>query len=187
MVDTFRSGLLALCLSLMWVGAGGNDAVPAVEDRDVHVERSRHGFSVDLQMHAPVSPSQAWAVLTDFDHMAAFVPNLKSSRVVERGENTLKVNQSGTARYGIITIDFESVRDIRLVPEREIHSHGVGGNVKHMESVMHLEPEADGTRLQYHADVEPDFWLPPLIGPSAVRHETAEQFSAILQEMARRR
>ncbi|HJV27194.1 MAG TPA: SRPBCC family protein [Aromatoleum sp.] len=187
MVDSFRSGLFALWLLLAPAGVRSDEAVPAIEDRQVHVERSRHGFSVDLQMHAPVSPSLAWAVLTDFDHMAAFVPNLKSSRIVEHGENTLKVNQSGTARYGIVTIDFESVRDIRLIPEREIRSHGVGGNFKHMESTMHLEPEADGTRLQYHADVEPEFWLPPLIGPAAVRHETAEQFSAILQEMVRRR
>jgi hypothetical protein len=52
---------------------------------------------------------------------------------------------------------------------------------------MQLEPEAGGTRLQYHAEVQPEFWMPPLIGPAIVRHETAEQFSAIIDEMIRRR
>ena len=46
--------------------------------------------------------------------------------------------------------------------------------------------ERRGTRLSYHAEVVPAFWFPPLIGPSVVRRETAEQFSAMTREMQRR-
>ena len=52
---------------------------------------------------------------------------------------------------------------------------------------MQLEAETGGTRLQYHAEVQPDFWFPPLIGPALVQRQTAEQFSAMIQEMLRRR
>lgn len=51
---------------------------------------------------------------------------------------------------------------------------------------MQLEAEPGGTRLHYHAEVVPGFWFPPMIGPALVRHETAEQFSAIIREMMRR-
>lgn len=173
-------------LPLLSAPALGVDTRPAVSDSDVRVERTGGGFTVDLLAHAPVSPAMAWEVLTDFGHMAGFVPNLKTSQVQERGDAYVRVYQTGTARYGIFWAEFESVRDIRLSPPTEIRAHGVGGNVRRMDSVMRLEPETGGTLLRYHAEVQPDFWLPPFLGPSFVRHETAEQFSAIIREMVRR-
>lgn len=32
-----------------------------------------------------------------------------------------------------------------------------------------LEPEADGTKMIYRLTMEPDFWIPPLIGPWALK------------------
>jgi len=162
------------------------DGPSIVSDSDVRVERSGGNFTVDLSMYAPVALSLAWAVLTDFEHMGEFVPNLVSSQVIERSDAMLKVNQKGVARYGLFSANFESIREIRLSPPREIKAHGVGGNIQRMESVMQLQAEGAGTRLNYHAEVLPGFWFPPFIGPALVRHETAEQFSAMLHEMIRR-
>ena len=111
-----RCFVAAGALLLMPCAAIGIDVSSTVADRDVHVERANGGFTVDLLMHAPVSPTQAWNVLTDFDHMADFVPNLKTSQVVERSEALLRVSQTGTARYGVFWTDFESLREIRLMP-----------------------------------------------------------------------
>jgi carbon monoxide dehydrogenase subunit G len=141
---------------------------------------------VDVTVHVPVNAARAWAVLTDFEHMADFVPNLTSSQVTERSDTLVKVSQKGVAKYGFFSAPFESIREIHLTPRREIRAHGVGGNLRRMESVMQLEPDGSGTRLIYHAEVRPGFWFPPLIGPSLVQHETAEQFSAMLREMVQR-
>ena len=162
------------------------DGPPAVPDSDVSVQRSGASFTVDATMFTPVPPALAWEVLTDFDHMGSFVPNLSSSQVLERSDALLKVAQKGVARYGFFSANFESVREISLSPQREIRAHNVSGNVKRMDSVMQLQADGSGTRLHYHAEVMPGFWFPPLIGPSLVRHETAEQFSAMLREMLRR-
>ena len=162
------------------------DGPPTVPDSDVQVQRSGESFTVDATMYTPVSPARAWAVLTDFDHMGSFVPNLASSQVLERSDTRLKVAQKGVARYGIFSANFESVREVSLSLQREIRAHNIGGNVKSLDSVMQLQAEGSGTRLHYHSEVTPGFWFPPLIGPSLVRHETAEQFSAMLQEMQRR-
>lgn len=165
------------------LAADGSLTVP---DNDVQVQRAGTSFTVDVNFYTPVPPAQAWAVLTDFEHMGSFVPNLTSSQVLERGDARLKVAQKGVARYGFFSANFESVREISLSPQREIRAHNIGGNVKSLDSVMQLQAEGSGTRLHYHAEVTPGFWFPPLIGPSLVRHETAEQFTAMLQEMQRR-
>jgi len=159
-----------------------------VDEHDVQVSRAESHFSVNMDVHAPVPLATAWEVLTDFEHMASFVGNLDSSEVLERRDNnSLRIRQTGKARFGIFSSEFSTEREIVLTPMREILAHGTGGNIKRMESRMRIEPEEGGVRLRYHAEVEPDFWLPPLIGPSMVRHETAEQFSAMIREMLRRR
>lgn len=187
MLRKFFFGLVALAALLGPVQMSlAADGPPLVADTDVRVERTGANFTVDLTMHAPVEPALAWTVLTDFEHMADFVPNLTSSQVTERSETLLKVAQKGVARYGIFSTHFESLREIHLTPLREIRAHGVGGNIQRMESLMQLEADGAGTRLTYHAEVLPGFWFPPLIGPALVRHETAEQFSAMLHEMVRR-
>lgn len=182
-----RLGLLLLALLLPAAGASAADAPPAVATDDVRVARIAGGFTIDMAAHAPVSRELAWEVLTDFEHMASFVPNLKTSQVTERSSELIRVRQTGTARYGVFWTDFESEREIRLFFPREIRSLGIRGNVRHMESLMRLEPEPGGTLLRYHAQIQPDFWLPPLLGPAFVQHETAEQFSAMIREMVRRR
>lgn len=159
----------------------------SVSEQDVRVERADGGFSIDLVMHAPAPPAIAWAVLTDFDHMAEFIPNLTHSQVLQRVENLLKISQKGKAHWGPLTMNFESLREVTLLPQREIRTHGLSGTIKRVESTMTLEAEGSGTRLHYHTEVEPGSWFPPLLGPAKVREETAAQFSAILQEMERRR
>lgn len=184
----FRLAWLAPVALTFWgATAHALDAPLTIKDEEVTVERHDGRFRVDLTAHVPVPPGRAWSVLTDFEHMADFVPNLISSEVIERQEGLLKVRQRGTARFGPFSVSFESLREIRLFPEHEIHARGLAGSFKRMESLMQLQAENGGTRLRYHADVQPEFWLPPLVGPSLVRHETAEQFTAILQEMIRRR
>lgn len=179
-------GCLLLCAALLPSASGSAVDALSVEESDIRVERTSAGFTVDMLAHAPVPPARAWEVLTDFGHMARFVPNVRTSEVTDRSGSQIRVRQTGTARYGVFWTDIESVREIRLQPPHEIRSVGVGGNVKRMESLMRLEPEPGGTLLRYHAEVQPDFWLPPVLGPSFVRHETAEQFSAIIREMVRR-
>ena len=187
MLHKFFLWLLALAAMLYpvpWAMAA--DGQPLVPDSDVLVQRSGASFTVDTTMYAPVPPALAWAVLTDFEHMGSFVPNLSSSQVVERSDAVLKVVQKGVAHYGLFSANFESIREIGLSPPHEIRAHGVGGNFERMDSVMRLQAEGAGTRLHYHAEVLPGVWLPPFIGPALVRHETAAQFSAMLREMVRR-
>ena len=179
--------LLAPCLlalALPVAVAGKADAY--VDENEIEVSRAESHFTVDMDVRAPVALETAWAVLTDFEHMASFVGNLNSSEVLERHDNSLRIRQTGKARFGIFSSEFSTEREIVLTPMREIRAHGTGGNIKRMESLMRLEPEEGGVRLRYHAEVEPDFWLPPLLGPSMVRHQTAEQFSAMIREMQRR-
>jgi hypothetical protein len=161
-------------------------AQPTVVPGDVRVTRNGDAFRIEVDMLTPVPLITAWQTLTDFGQMARFVPNLERSEIVERTPELLRVEQQGKAHFGPFSMVFGSTREVRLNPMREIAARQIKGTARAMESVMRLQAVADGTRLEYRADITPDGYLPPVFGPSAVRHETAEQFSAILREMKRR-
>lgn len=154
---------------------------------DVRITRHGEAFHIEVDMFTLAPAAKAWLVLTDFEHMAAFIPNLERSRVVERKGNHLRIEQQGKAWFGPFSISFGSIRDIELLPPHEIRARQVGGTAKAMASTMRLIPTHSGTRLEYRADLTPDGgYLPQMLGPAAIRHETAEQFSALLREIQRR-
>lgn len=154
---------------------------------DVRVTRSGDTFRIEIDMTTAVPPASAWRVLTDFDGMASFIPNVERSRVVDRNGNRLRVEQQGRAWFGPFSMSFGSTRDIELMPIQEIRARQISGTAKGMSSTMKLMPAGSGTRLEYRAELVPDgSILPAMVGAAAIRHETAEQFSAILREMLRR-
>ena len=55
-----------------------------------------------------------------------------------------------------------------------------------MTSLSELKPAGDAVDVTYHADAEIDFWLPPVIGTSAMQSELEEHFGAMVAEMLRR-
>lgn len=185
-VHRFWAGLLFLSLLTPFA------AYPAEELREpeVSVVIQREGettVTVDARLHAPVPPQEAWAVLTDFEHFADFVPNLQASRIVSKPGEMPRVEQKGKARFGLLSFSYESLREFELLPPDTIKSRVLKGNMKRMETVTRLTPEGSGTLIHYHNEAVPDFWVAPLIGAAFIRHETAEQFTAILREMLRRK
>ena len=178
--------MLVVALSPRIALAAAAAQAQQVPERDIQVERVGHGFTVDMDTFFPVSQPLVWAVLTDYEHMSEFVPNLTSSEVTDRTASGLTVTQKGVARYGPFSSAFESMREIRLTAPSEIRSRGIGGTLKRMESWTRLSHEGSGTRLTYHTEVVPGVWFPPIVGPSVVREQTARQFSAMLGEMLRR-
>ena len=143
-------------------------------------------MTIEANMTVRVPAAVAWAVLTDFAHMARFLPNLSASDAESEGPNVLRVTQKGAAIWGPFTFDFESVRRIVLQPMSRIESTTLSGKISKMTSVSELGPAGNGVHIHYRADAEIDFWLPPLLGTAAMRHEVREQFAAMIDEMWRR-
>ena len=165
----------------------GARAAPLVSPRAVNVQRDGDHFHVDAVMYTDVPQKIVWEVLTDFANLKRILSDVQVSDVIPGADDRhMSIRQVGVARFGPFSKKYDSTRDVVLVPQEQISATNVAGNVKAMHSVMTLSTEPSGTRLVYHADVEPGFWLPPLVGPAAVRDQTAEQFSALFAEMKKR-
>ncbi|MEC4722320.1 SRPBCC family protein [Noviherbaspirillum sp. CPCC 100848] len=181
------SCLLLLLASLLWAGmAWGQQAESQADDIEIAVRKEGATVIVDVGMPVKASLRSAWEVLTDYDHMAEFFPNLDSSKVVEQQGNRLRIEQTGKVAYGPLSFPFESVREIVLTPYSKVHSKAVAGTIKHGEAITRLVSEGSTTRIFYHSESVPNTWVPPGIGPNLIAGRTREQFASLREEILRR-
>ncbi len=157
------------------------------DDIKIKVQIAGENVIVDLSLVVPATREEVWAVLTDFEHMAGFISNLKESKVVSASGDTLKIFQRGSATYGPIRFPFESTREIRLTRFDKIQSHMISGNMRKMEGATQLSDEGEKTRIVYHTDTIPGVWIPPIVGKIFIEHETREQFQEMRNEIIRRK
>ncbi|MDQ6621253.1 MAG: SRPBCC family protein [Pseudomonadota bacterium] len=164
-------------------------AALAATDDDITVDVVRRGEVIVVDVQAPVeaTQAQAWAVLTDYEHMAAFISNLKVSAVLNRAGNRLQVQQAGEARKGPLRFAFETVRAIELIPEREIRSTLISGDFKFYEMTTQVVSGAGKTVIRNHGEYIPKRWVPPGIGPAMIAAETRKQYAEIRAEVIRRK
>lgn len=184
-----RGGLgmaaLVLCvLALPWaVPASAQDAGA---DIVVSVDRRGDLVFVDAGMTAPVDIRLAWQVMTDYERMPEFLPQLESSEILERRENFLRLAQTGRVYIGPIPWSFEYVREVELTPPRRIRSVIVGGSLASGEVITELRPQGDGTRISYRSEAVPGMWVPLGISEAVIRNQVRDQLEQMRDEMLRR-
>lgn len=142
---------------------------------------------VDVNFHVRVTPQEAWAVMTDYDHATAFISKLEKSVILSRTDEMLLVSQKGTMGFGPFSLDLETVTEIRLTPFEKMQSRMISGNMKKSEATTRLIADASGTRVVFHLESIPDFWMPPIIGRALVEFEARARFRQLIEEMLRRK
>lgn len=153
---------------------------------DIAVTYRDGSYLANLSLYVAVPPALAQQVLTDFDHMAEFIPNLTHSRIISHAGNVFMIEQQGRAGFGPFSIRFASERRVELQTGGWLISQAISGTAKATHSELHIQEEKRGTRLDYHLEMKPDQWMPSSIGVSFMRHELLEQFGALAREMERR-
>jgi len=151
----------------------------------VNAARSGDVLQVEASAEFEGSLTRAWQVLTDYDRLAAFVPDLRVSRVVSRERNSALVEQRGAARL----LFFSYPMDVRLAiteyPRERVESRAVAGNFREMQSTYTLEMREGRVLLRYSGRMVPDFYIPPLIGTLVLRHHVESAFRALVDEIER--
>ncbi len=154
--------------------------------RSIDVTYDGETYVLNAVMFAPVAQAVAWEVLTDFDHMAGWVPNVTESKVLKRDDASITVEQRGVAKYGALSFPYDTERKLDLKPKATINSTQLKGSLRRVVSTMMLEPDGKGTRLTYHLEIVPSLLAGALLSKEFVQHEISEQFTAIIAEMVRR-
>jgi ribosome-associated toxin RatA of RatAB toxin-antitoxin module len=153
----------------------------------VHAVRQGETFHIDASAEFEGDVEQTWQVLTDYDHLADFIPGIHASHVVTRDKSRVIIEQKGEAALLFFSFPIEVRLAVEEYPYRRIASRAVAGNVREMHNTYYLEVRQGRIRLLYTGRMTPDFPVPPVMGTMMLRRTAERQFSAMVDEIIRRR
>ena len=178
-----RKQLLLVAISACYVASSW----PATL-RDIDVSRDKDRYRVVADTHLTASPESIRKVLLDFDadryqriseiykESSYLPPDADGTPLVyTRVEGCLIGfcrSMSRVERLEVVTPQF--IRS-RVVPERS--------DFKYSLAEWTFEPEDGGTRLTYRMEMEPDFWLPPFVGPWFLKRTLLKGAPAAIEQI----
>ena len=118
-------------------------------------ERQRQ---ISAQIAIPHPVEHVWQVLTDYEALADFIPNLAKSRLLEHPTGGIRLEQVGIQRLLRFNFSARVILDLEEKFPQEIHFSLVEGDLKDYSGSWRLEPDLSQehlTNLHYTARVWP--------------------------------
>ena len=153
----------------------------------VNVEEKGDEFLIRAQSEVEADGATIWSTLSDYDHLAQFIPGMSSSRTVSRTGAEAVVEQKGSAGLGLLRQRFTVLLAVREEMNQSITASGIGGDFRCFESRYEIVPlGSHRARIVYRAILVPGMPVPPIVGRLAMHSMIATQFDAVLDEIRRR-
>lgn len=171
------------CLLLVPLVAGAGEIL----DSDVELDDGTYRITVNARIDAP--PATVHRLLTDYDHLSLINRSIEESLIVQtyspvehRVHTVIKACilffcRRVTQLQDITQYDDGSIKAV-ILPE--------GSDFRHGTARWELAADGQGTRMHFTAELEPAFWIPPLIGPWLFERKIVQEIreSAWHMEMA---
>jgi hypothetical protein len=158
----------------------------AAAEPEVRIERTGETYAVFARIAVAVDRSTAWSVITDYNGLRSFVPDIDESRIVSRpGEPTL-VRQTGAWSFLGFRMPVQIVARVDEQPMRSVRFRSVSGNVRVENGEWNIADEGQGVAITYRVECTPEFWVPPWLGSLMVRRDVRSRLERVAQEMVRR-
>lgn len=164
-------------------------ARPALAAGPIRFDAEGEGELITITASADLraDPRTVWAVISDYDRLAEFIPDMHSSRVIRRDGDEVLVEQTGEFNFLFFRQPIEVRLRVAESPPRRIVARAIGGTLQSLEGRYTVDSLPDGqVRLSYSGRLVPGFEVPPFVSRMAVRSTMARQFQALVQEIVRR-
>ena len=129
-------------------------------------------YTLTFEVVLDAERDRIWRIMTDYEHLPRVSDVIVSSRVLEtKDPNRHRVDVRFHACVLIFCKSMKKTVDIVARPQDDIVVTGVPALSDFSYSVEHWQVSTAGgqTRLRYSAEMAPDFFIPPVIGPWLVK------------------
>ncbi|MEN9231721.1 MAG: SRPBCC family protein [Thermostichus sp. DG02_5_bins_236] len=169
------------------------EGIPIPEDiqKDIQIqvvdlgERRRQ---LQGSVHIPVERERIWQVLTDYDRLAEFIPNLVESRVIGYENGRKLVRQVGSQKLLFAKFSATVVLAVEEIFPEQLRFQKVEGDFLIFEGFWDLSVRVSGTEsflptqqtlLTYHLQVKPPRRMPIGMVERRIRQDLAVNLQAI--------
>ena len=150
------------------------------------VEAGVYVLELDVRIEAPIE--RVWEILTDYDRLPELNPAVSRSRVEVNADGQAEVL---TVVRGCVLFFCSSVERVEVMEESApvrivAVTDPARSDLRQGRSEWNFWPDDDATRLSLTVAMEPDFWVPPLLGRRALRRNLIGGTLDLLEAVERR-
>ena len=140
-----------------------------------------------VQLRLAIDSQWLWNVLTDYDNLHRFIPNLASSRLLWRRGITVGLEQVGSQMF--CGLRFTAKVEIELEEDRsarQLRFRMVRGDFRRFEGSWALHHDGRSTSLLYELTVQGKPGMPIALIEQRLRDDLANNLRGVQQEAQRR-
>lgn len=142
------------------VEANGFTAASA-EEVDISTEKRPHRERRILaSVVIPQPVEQVWQIITDYEHLSDFIPNLTKSNLLPSSEGRIRLEQVGAQCFLRFKFCARVVLDMTENFPNQLDFTMSEGDFKQFEGTWNLKPTPEGTQLSYEVSVTPPRAMP---------------------------
>jgi carbon monoxide dehydrogenase subunit G len=154
-------------------------------DQHVYLDINQKVWPMNLsaQIEIPASSKAVWEVLTDYDHLADFLPQIEKSHVLGRVGDRVILEQITRTQFLFFRKKIELKLSLLEKDSEEIIFFKTEGNMETFSGKWTLIKIDGGrsTRLIYQLKFKPSFYVPKWVIRHALDHEIPVQLRLISQ------
>ncbi len=177
--------LLVPFLCLIFISS---TAVLANEITEFKVTEEEGVFYINASVVLQAPAEYVRSVLTDYVHIYRLNPSIIESEVLEPpGNNVARIRTKVIGCVIFYCEEIERVEDVRILASGDIQAKIVpeSSQFKSGVTLWQVRSMGEESKLTYHAEMEPDFYVPPLIGNTIVKAKLREEIMTSFTRLER--
>lgn len=148
------------------------------EDRGVYVVRARFDVSQPREI--------AFAVLTDYEAIPRFMPNISSSIILERARGRVVLEQEAVSRLMMFSKRVHLVLDIEEGGDTLTFADRCRRSFARYEGTWRVSAQNGRTLITYELTAQPTFDVPEFVLKRVLKRDSAEMMERLEREIAAR-
>jgi hypothetical protein len=177
-----QSFVVAALLLASTVGVPAANAQPMPVS--VHVERGVYHVAATFTTRQPIAIARA--VLTDYERIPRFMPDVRSSRVLERSGDRAVVEQEAVARVLFFSRQVRLVLEVQEAPASIRFRDRSGTSFVRYEGTWTLRDEDGHAVIGYELLAEPGFAVPEFMLTRLLKRDAGRMIERLQAEIAAR-
>jgi len=183
-----RRALVAAVVSVCVTLPGAHLAATAdpAPSPQVTVSEERGTYSVTARFEVPQPPDVVLAVLSDYEQIPRFMPEVRTSVVRERTPDGMVVEQEALSKFMMFSKTVHLLLEVTRGADSIRFVDQSAKSFKSYEGMWRATPRGDGSVVTYELAAQPDFDVPQFILKRLLKRDSGQMINNLRREFAAR-
>ena len=177
---------VAVCVSVALPGARAAAIADPAPSPEVLVREERGTYRVTARFEVPEAPAVVLAVLSDYEQIPRFMPDVRTSVVRERAPGRLVVEQEAVSKFMMFSKQVHLVLEVNESEGTIRFVDRCGKSFTSYQGAWSAVSKGNGTAVTYELTARPAFDVPEFILKRLLKRDSGQMINRLRSEFAAR-